>query len=287
MLKLRKIIAFVLVICVATLFNGIAFAAAPEIPKSDQMIDDKAELPHFVEGNDVYSQKDYNIDTKYDGIKKSADGFFAMIIETDEGLREIPVGKIDINLASKKDVNVALSNDNIAPEIKERIALRHKQVTESGYKMANVTLFSSELLPKNNVVSSGYSTQATSSSTYYTYNGAQMRSDKLFYDDLDTGYQYIKRGSSTKTITNGIVDIVMIVASTANVYVGFLASGISLLQAFNNMFGTTWATGSTEDFCQVKLIYDNTDQWTYRKIGNDWYLGLCSQKAVISNISSV
>ena len=71
MLKLRKIIAFVLVICVATLFNGIAFAAAPEIPKSDQMIDDKAELPHFVEGNDVYSQKDYNIDTKYDGIKKS------------------------------------------------------------------------------------------------------------------------------------------------------------------------------------------------------------------------
>ena len=210
-----------------------------------------------------------------------------MTIETDEGLREIPVGKIDINLASKKDVNVALSNDNIAPEIKERIALRHKQVTESGYKMANVTLFSSELLPKNNVVSSGYSTQATSSSTYYTYNGAQMRSDKLFYDDLDTGYQYIKRGSSTKTITNGIVDIVMIVASTANVYVGFLASGISLLQAFNNMFGTTWATGSTEDFCQVKLIYDNTDQWTYRKIGNDWYLGLCSQKAVISNISSV
>ena len=221
MLKLRKIIAFVLIICVNIMFNGIGFASASESTNINQIIDDKSELPHFVEGNDVYSQKNYNIDTRYEGIKKSVDGYFAMSIDTDKGLKEIPVGKIDINLASKEDVSGALSNENISPEVKERIALRYKQVIESGYKVANITLFSSELLPKSNIRSSEYSTQATSSSTYYTYKGAQMRSDKLFYDDLDTSYKDIKRGSATKNITNGIVDIAMIVASTANAYVVF------------------------------------------------------------------
>ena len=59
-----------------------------------------------------------------------------------------------------------------------------------------------------------------------------------------------------------------------------------LFQAFLDMFGSTWATGEYQDYCEVRLIYNHSDQYTYRKIGDEWYLGLCSQKVTVTNIAS-
>lgn len=207
-----------------------------------------------------------------------------MPIETDTGTQMIPVGKVDINLADEDDVARVLSNDNIAPEIKERIASEHQRIAEEGYTVVDASLFSQELLPKNNTGGSGYSPQVTS--TYYTYKGARMRSDKLVYKGLDTDLQSVRKGTSTKDEAKLIAEIAITVVSMSNKYIGFLTSGISLLQAFNKVYGTTWATGSTTDYCRVGLIYNKTDQWTYRQIGNDWYLGLCTQKAIVTNIAS-
>lgn len=53
--------------------------------------------------------------------------------------------------------------------------MRHKQVVENGYMVAKATFFSPDFLPNNRIVSSSYSAQAMSSTTYYTYNGAQMK----------------------------------------------------------------------------------------------------------------
>jgi hypothetical protein len=209
-----------------------------------------------------------------------------MTFQTKDGEKAIPVGKIDINLANPNQIIDAINNRLISPEVKERLKMRHKQVVESGYMVAKATFFSPDLLPNNKSVSTSYSAQPPYTTTYYTYNGSQMKSEQLFYDNLDTQYQVISSGSLAKNIADNICNLAVI-AVTKIKYVNFFTTAISLYDAFANAYGASWATGATNDYVQVKLIYDNTDQWTYRNINGDWYLGLVSQKAVISNIASV
>lgn len=102
---------------------------------------------------------------------------------------------------------------------------------------------------------------------------------------MNTLYQTISRGTTAKNVADGIFDVALAIASLTK-YVGFLTTGISLYDAFANMFGISWATGATDDSVQVRLIYDNTDQWTSRNINGEWYIGLVTQKVVISNIAS-
>jgi hypothetical protein len=278
----KKIISVLLITCLSFSLCNVALMAEPS--SETEVLEEDTTFAEVVKGNDIYSQKDYTIKTKYEGIKQSVDGYYAMTIETKNGIEAIPVGKLDIDLANDNDVKNAISNTNISPEIKERLEMRHKQIVDFGYKTVKATLFSSDLLPTKINSTSTDSTKATSSTTYYTYKGAQMKSDKLFYSGLNTDYQRVSSGSTAHTVADGIFDVILIVTSS-NKYINFFATGISLFQAFCNMFGT-WATGSTSDFVSVRLIYDNTDQWTYRKVNNQWLLGLCSQKAVVTNIAS-
>lgn len=84
----KKIILILLMICFTFSFNNIAFAADAPITSINEM------SPKVVEGNDIYSQKDYVYDTKYEGIKQSVDGYYAMTIETKDGEKLYPSAKL-------------------------------------------------------------------------------------------------------------------------------------------------------------------------------------------------
>ena len=169
--------------------------------------------------------------------------------------------------------------------MKNRILILSEQVIKNGDSSVVATIFSTELLPplatesNTNLLTATCSTTTTS---YCTYNGALMRSDIVVYTGLGTQTFSIVRGTGTKDITKTIVNtsVTLVGATTKLASVAFLQMVIS----FISLYGSSYVTGSTSDFAEAHVTYNCSDQWTYRQVGNEWYLGLCSQKAVITKM---
>ena len=62
--------------------------------------------------------------TKYDGIAVSADGLYAMEVETIHGIEHVPVGKLTINLANANEVEAALQRDDLTDEMRVYIVYK-------------------------------------------------------------------------------------------------------------------------------------------------------------------
>ncbi len=267
--KLVKIFSLILVIVIFQAIGPTALAQGLYQQYLDNL------LPVYHAGTDAYALKEYTIATPYEGIVKSADNCYAMLMETQSGEEAIPVGKLDINIADADDIDAVLANDNIEEEIKQHFYTQYEQAVANGITDLPATLFSSSLLSSN-----------VDSTAYTTYNGARMKSDYLYYWNINTDYEDISKGISTADIAEFVVNVALIAGSYASIYVNFISSGISLFQAFVNLYGNSWATGHYSDTLQVKLKYDKVLQWTYREIGDEWHLGLHSQKVTINEIDS-
>lgn len=274
----RTTISLVLAIVLTFGFAANAFAATVTPTTGKELVEVR-------KGTDTFSKKTYNLNTEFDGIRKSADNFYAMEVDTPDGKDVVPVGKLTINLASPESVKTALSNEGVAPEIKKDLLEKHQMFTNepnANFGNSEVVLFSTELLPKDNT-----SKSQTPITTYSEYNGARMRTDILYYTGLNTQYRTVAQGKSTAQTASSIVNIALVCAGFAEQAVlNFFLNSLSLLQAFINEFGPEWATGSTSDHLQVRLIFDSTIKYTYREVGSNWYLGLCTQKVNITNIAS-
>jgi hypothetical protein len=92
-----------------------------------------------------------------------------MQIKTSNGIANVSVGKLDINLLDSTSVDNALKRNDITSEEKEKIKQRQQQAIQAGSKSAMVTLFSPELLASLTNTKSMATTTSSSSSTYYTY----------------------------------------------------------------------------------------------------------------------
>lgn len=288
---LKRTLSLLLMTLIVTMYVPSIVHAETFTEMQDELIslDDSQQLPDFIVGNDLYSRESYTIDTEFDGIKKSPNGYYAMSVQTKSGLESVPAGKMDINLANTGDIKKFQKDPRITQEMKNRILLLSEQVIKNGDSLVVATIFSTELLPplatesNTNLLTAANSTTTTS---YCTYNGALMRSDIVVYTGLGTQTFSIVRGTGTKDITKTIVDtsVTLVGATTKLASVAFFANGYSLLSSFISLYGSSYVTGSTSDFAEAHVTYNCSDQWTYRQVGNEWYLGLCSQKAVITKM---
>ena len=129
-------------------------------------------------------------------------------------------------------------------------------------------------------------TRGTETSIYYTYDGHEMRSDQLISTGLNTGWQTIASGSNTDKATGSLANFTLNVAGLTDLKVSILSTGLTLLQAFYNQYGTSWVTGSTSDFFQMRIIYNDIKQWTYGKTAYGWQLGLGSEKVTLTQVDS-
>ena len=82
----------------------------------------------------------------------------------------------------------------------------------------------------------------------------------MVYNGINTGYKTIKTGKKTKITADSITDIA-IAAASFNKYVSFFSSGISLFKAFNDAFGTPWATA-------YQGYYNPLTEWMTWKCGS-------------------
>lgn len=231
----------------------------------------KVQAPHEL------LQKSYVQETNFDGIMESADGYYALKISASSAPKSIdylPVGRVDIDLLDADEVDLVLENDKIPPEIKAEIERKQKQAVSSGTESARVTFFSSELLENT----------SANNSIYYTYNGHEMRSDRLYTYRSNTGWEYIKQGTTTRIVAASLFNIGLGFLGIKLVPVSILSSGLAVITAFTSVFGNNWIGGHAEDFLQMRLQFDDVKQWTYGNAGDGWRLGLCTENVVLTKI---
>ncbi|MDR1328186.1 MAG: hypothetical protein LBK23_01115 [Oscillospiraceae bacterium] len=282
-------------IAVSMLFTMVASAAA-----ADGTPDDTAGIAVVI-GNDELSQKDYPLDTEFDDIRKSDDGYYAMAVSTSAGEKYIPVGRLDIDLVNPDNVNTALSRTDIKPEIKEAIQESSALAIESGVGSRVVTLFSQALLPKIDLLSNARKPTAVATLarksratkitpyapeyTYITYSGVPMVSERLYYTSVDSNLFTLKTGVTTKDVMATLSTMVVEVAgSFVPTLVSIVTSGFADLYAMYTNANPS-AVGNTKDKAEARITFDEIKQWTYVNPPNAaWILGLYSEKLTVTAV---
>jgi uncharacterized protein DUF5022 len=216
------------------------------------------------------------ISTNFEEISQLSDGSYVVSEEPD---MYYYTGRLDIDLQSEKSVKNALANPDLTQEIKDEIIYKQNLAKETGEEL-QCTVFSPELLPEG--------VTKSVQSTYYTYKGARMRSDFVYTSGVSTGWRYLKNGSGSSQTADGIVNLLLL-AGSKNSVLSFLSAGKTVLDFFISQWGSSYITGHRNDYLQMRLIYNDAKQWTYREYApssNDWRLGLCTQRVTVTKVGT-
>lgn len=164
-----------------------------------------------------------------------------------------PVARVSFSVKDADAIGNFLSNDVIPLEVREDVAEQVKKAAEVGNHNLGITVLSSSLY----LAEQANTAIVSSNNTDDEYvNGALMRSEITTYTDIDTGYEYVDKGSATKDTMSNVSSILLSGLGTVK-RISYLATGISLLSAFINEAGNI-PTGHYKDFAQTRVVYDST-----------------------------
>jgi hypothetical protein len=190
--------------------------------------------------------------------------------------QNVSVGRLDVSLLDDEAVNAVLASASLSEEVKNEIREKTQLAKETNQDIVS-TIFSADLI----------SPRLRSGVTYGTYQGHNMKTDRVDTQGVGTGFQEISQGSNTKNVANGIVNLILTGVGLSNVPVSLVAAGKTLLDFFIDAVGSQFVAGSTTDKLQVKLFYDVSNQWTYGEYSNgsgDWRLGLYTQEVKLKTV---
>lgn len=193
----------------------------------------------------------------------------------------IPLGQLEIDLSDANAVDNALTNPNLTKEVKDSISEKAQFVAETGTEL-KLTVLSSELLPM---------TRSTSQK-YYTYNGAQMRSDFIYVSNLDTGYQTVASGAAATEFAKNATDLTLRQEGTSSYQsrlsisktIKLIQGFANLLKAYESYYETVNINGAQKDYVQIAVVYDKVEQYTYREMtqgAGDFRLGATTMRVYV------
>jgi len=215
--------------------------------------------------------------TEYEGIFVSEEEEYFLKIISDDIVFYQQVGKMDIDYSNSEEYNSALNDERLSLEIKDELKHQYSFYKETMNQGHFSTIFSPSLLDNPNRLST----------TYYTYNGTQMKSERVYSYSVDTGLNTIYLGSSSSSSASVLYNLILIALGLSpNTTVALLAGGVSVLSAFLNEFGSNQITGHYSDYVQVAVTYDDIKQWTYAYFSSEWTLCLGTQKTTLTKIET-
>ena len=187
------------------------------------------------------------------------------------------VGRVDLDLSNRNEIEDFLTNSEVEKEVKDYIRTLEKRILDGEIEGCYVTVFSPEL-----IYHKGNASPKSSITDYYTYNGMEMKRERVYTYNISTGYHFVSYGTSTLSIANAISQFFFYVASSLSKVFNI---GTTLLDLFETAAGGTVAYASSNDYSQVNLKYDGVNQWVYGKLdGTNWYLGYYAQKITLNQV---
>ena len=269
----KKLCSMILVCSMVLSMTVPAFATTNS--ENNNTCNIESRIPSLAE----LSSKRYLYNTEVETIKQSADGFYAMVSATDDGMINIPVGRVDIDLSDSEQVLSALSNTNISEPVKDELRRLHELALKSDCETPVASLFSPQLL--------NYNSRGPIEQVYGEYNGFQIMEEIMTTTTITTpSHVTALKGPSLLEwcLESDTLGIVVSGLGFVPGKIGLLAGGVSIAQAFFNRFGEIPITGSTSDYLEISVTYSKIEQWTWVNCDGDWSLGLFTQKATINKI---
>ena len=267
---LRKIITFVLLFC---LCFGSAYAAPPITSKTKNVV-----IPPKV----GLTQKTYSIQTEFEGIKKSVDGYYALEVESGDGKVMVTVGKLEIDLKDKESYEKLMEKSSVSEQAKEQI----RSAIKAG--ATSVGVFSSFLLEEQEQAKLAQSMSPQNipipdPGWYYPiYNGVECAMEVLQFYSLDTGTKRFRTGSDVHQHAGDTIEFFITAAGIVSTPIAYLDTGLSLLEFFLNKWGIASVAGSRQDFIEGKIKYNLCVKNTFAKNAlGAWQLGSITRCAVV------
>lgn len=275
-MKLRKscmsIIAVIL--CCVMSLQSFAFYPVEELSAANQDI-------VKYEGQTFSLCKEF--DEVCDNIYLS-NGQYVMEINTPESSVVIPVNRVDVKFEDITAVNNFMDREDVPKEAKASFARKYQ-----AYMDAPDDYKSSPVLVMFEPDATGLSASGNPDNIlYYTYNGWSMMTYQYIYTGLSTGWEDIKVGHSVKETVNTASYVLLTALSVASKKLSYFTSAESILSAFAKYFGisTNTVTTNREDYFQVRLEWDQTEQYTMTDFGGStsWQTGLVTYKVKVKEL---
>jgi hypothetical protein len=260
-------------------------------------IKDASEIAVVIK-NDELARKDFTIDTEFNGVKRSADGFYAMevVVGNDEVM--IPVGRLDIDVDDEEGFAIAMQREDISEAAKEEITQNRENMLALGMlDDYEVTVFSQLLLTSDEAQTIVYSTRSKRtgissngvtpfSVTNVTWNGIPMVLEDVVQTGLNTTYKTVSTGIETSNVARDITNIGLIAVGLVNTPLSIFATAMSLLTYYLDYLSLTTVTPNYNDTLQVRLIYNKTTRSAFWNDGGIWKLGVITRKVTVTNIAT-
>lgn len=207
--------------------------------------------------------------TDYEGVYELSDS--TLILETGTQNYEVVV-KHTLNLSDKASIEEFLSYSNLDEVIKNDILEKSTKAFEDGNSDAIVDIF----VPYESMLE-------VTSTTYYTYDGYNLKDMLVYYTNLNTGYQVVKEGSATISAASSLVNGVASSIGISNNFVNLFLSVMTALEAYEDETNLYPSESAFSDRIQHKLYYNVYDKYTYVDYMGDYVLGTVTQRVYLLN----
>lgn len=202
-----------------------------------------------------------------------------IVLNSTHGVYEV-VEQYSVFLTDEEQVNSILSNDSLAPEIRDDIAINSQRAIAADNQNAKVDLY----VPSISKYASPDRSRASYES-YYKVNNRNAKDTVIYYTNLSSSYIKYGNGVNAGSIANGIAEIIVSGASMINSRVSIYTTGYSVLKSFLNYFGATYYGGNS-DYVQFNVFYDKYTKYTYIDFDCDggWYLGARTEQVKMDRV---
>lgn len=202
----------------------------------------------------------------------------------------VPIKRIDIELSDTGSVAGFVMRDDIPQVIMDDFNAIYAEYLETADATSQTRMsFFSPMLSSNSLLST----------SYYTYQGFQMKSYQVYYKAVPSQWIETTKGKNTGNTIKTLFSIIITAATsvpTENPILKTLSlcsSGVSILEdllEWSGLSSIEEVVPSTSDYTKTRVNYDRVMQYTMTNYGNpgseDFQVQLITNKITIVNIQT-
>lgn len=203
------------------------------------------------------------VETEDEGVFHVKGNQYILSTEADNYLL---VDKIDVNVDQFSLNQIQFNQYGIPNELVTEIQKTINKQKEIGNDKLEVAIYAPSLAASNQ----------TENTTYYTYNGRQLRDYAIKYWHMSVSHE--KKGTGAKDTASSIFNFIISSAGVTSKTISLFGWGVSALSAYESIFGSV-NYGTQSDKIYINIPYDKITKRTEVYMGGNWNPGCTTYKA--------
>lgn len=203
---------------------------------------------------------EYSYETEFEGVKRNADGDYALEVLLDNETRLVPVKRVDFDLSNEEAMHDLMYRDDISEHTKKVIMNSHEQYLHDSNSNQHLASVFSQIIENESMGTGG------SRGTFVPieYSGMRMVVEEVHFINATSDWLNIANGTDTCDVAERIFNVALTIAGMSSSVINFISTGISLLSQFITEHPTVNIQRSQSDSLLVRITYDKTVKSAFR-----------------------